>query len=380
MRSAALLAAVFVIVLGAIPGGCPQPNDGQAETGSDADGNVPTNPAAAPADQTPVDRRPGVNPLAPMPVPIEVPPLRPPEVYWTNSQGRAGWFSDPADGVPIPGPDEVLGETPLAPIPTQVPETRASGFVDPGAALEFGARQIDALARVFSLFGELGSTSFWYEPLMSMNWGRCPRAAIISGETISIVAFKYGGGCATPSIGGEMAVGSCGNIIYPAPTPAATYVTDDVTIGGRSIRPHLVHPRISASLPVLMNATITNVDDGVVVQGPCDFETVGVGRAAGELLLHIGPDYVFDFEHAALDVTNAARSAQFSFAALRTQPARHGNFVPDAGTLQFTASLADGAHVLVLMYRAASPIDGVVQASVDGGEYFSYTLPADLLE
>lgn len=378
MRGTTLLAAAMLLALSGNLGGCPQGDATQVETDLSSDANALTPAPTTPTSELPTDRRPGVNPLAPMPVPVEVPPLRPGDTYWTNAQGRIGWFSDPADGVPVPGPDETLNGTP--PDPPPAPETRGRDFVDPSAALEFAVRQFDAVARVFSLFGELGNEKFWYEPMMMTSWGRCPRATVLSGQTTSIAAFRFGGGCAAPSIGGETGVGSCGYIIYPDPTPAATYVTDDVTIGGRSVRPHLRHPRISASLPVLMNATLDITDNGVSVSGPCDFELVGVGRAVGDLLLHILPDYVFEFEHGALTVTGALRAADLAIAGLRTQPALHGNFIPDVGTLRFTATLADGPHRVVIMYRAGSPIDGVVQASLDGGDYFDYTLPADLLE
>ena len=188
MRPTALFAAVPLLTLLASLGGCPQ-SDG-TETGTTPDSDTDALPAPSPTtgDQGPDGRRPGVNPLAPMPVPIEIPQLRSADRYWTNAAGRVGWFSDPADGAPLPGADEVVGGVPPV---RQAAEKRTNDFADPTAALEFAARQFDAVARVFSLYGEMGSPSFWYEPLMLTQWGKCPRVTVISGETTAIIPLQY---------------------------------------------------------------------------------------------------------------------------------------------------------------------------------------------
>lgn len=90
MRRTTLLAAALLVALSVNLGGCPQGDATEVEIDADGDPNALTPPATTPSGENPTDRRPGVNPLAPMPAPVEVPPLRPGNTYWTNAQGRIG--------------------------------------------------------------------------------------------------------------------------------------------------------------------------------------------------------------------------------------------------------------------------------------------------
>ncbi len=374
MARRAWISAAAVLVLVGVFGGCPQ----DALLDATPNANDPNVAASeTPAAETPRNERPGVNPLAPMPVIPEYHSLRSAD-HWVDPFGNVGWYSNPADGIPIPGPGEIT-VTPAQSADTARTSTYGNRFASVEAAVEFAARQFDAVAHVYGLFGELGNPKFWVEPLTYTQWGRCPHVQLLSGETTTIVSLGFGEGCSGPSTGGEIVVGFAGQLVYQEPTPAAAYVTSNLTIDGRSIIPHLVHPRIHEALPVLMSVELSFIE-GVQLEGPCDFETSGVGRAAGDAVVDIRQSYVFEYVAADFEVGDLVHSLDLQAHSVRVRPAAHVNFVPDVGELEFPVVLPDGAHYLSIVFSADSPTTGVVSVSVDNSPPIDLTLPADLLD
>jgi len=324
-------------------GGCPQPAPEPAVTDPTTDGqSAADNPAGAAADtDTPATAGNTPADAAPTPIPS----------YSEDFSFLPRW--DP----PNDDADDSAAEDDDDESPVNV--NAAAGL--PTAEIDAVARQVITAVTALGAAAGLADERIHFGQWTMYEYGTCPVTRYASDFVWGLIALDFGrdAGCSGAATGGLLFKGDIAG--YMALATRFTVLEWNVfSIAGHGVTGHL-EVRISTS------------SNGAGLEGSCVVTTEGIGAAAGEVDIAYERSGAYVFESASLAVVEDGASYATTLSYLLIDPITHGNFVPAGGTVAF--DLPELGVSVEVLFTTASPVDGTVWVSINGGGAVEYQLP-----
>jgi hypothetical protein len=216
--------------------------------------------------------------------------------------------------------------------------------------------QIEAAAAALGVLTALADARCTLAPNSQDEYGVCPTTRWAASAENALVAVDYGAGCRSAATAQEFFVGNLAMVV-----PRSTYEAEleyvAFRVDGRTVTGHFV-------------VQLTAFGGGVATAGDCEINTSGLGTTSGQFgLSAAAPGGTFQLA-GSLDLGGYG-----SDVAVSVNPVGHENFIPQGGTLAFSAVDGGASHAVVVTFTAGSPVTGVVLVSVDGGAAVEYQAP-----
>lgn len=235
----------------------------------------------------------------------------------------------------------------------------------------------NALTQLQGMAGAAGATSDsadFSQPTSKTNsaatFGDCPVVTITLGGQAFSIGFDFGDACTSEEYPDVTMSGSIGGTIDFADR------TLDVTMENFSAGGPAVSGTMGLDFTKASGSTVATFDAVV------DLSTDGAGS------LDVTAQWTYDADTGLLTIVVVDGSAQDGEASsydldcsnLVMDPATHGNFVPQSGTMTLIVNEPTGPlgtneeNTIVVTFDENSPVTGQVQVSVNGGGSFTHTL------